>query len=52
MGGARVILVSAAWDHSSGRNAVRKRMATAAKRQRMRNMTLRRLRSMRKRKKR
>ena len=51
-GGQGVIPVSAAWDHPSGRNAVRKRMATAAKRQRMRKtrMTLRRLKRMRKKK--
>lgn len=44
-GGQGFIPVSAAWDYPSGRNAVRKRMATAVKRQRMRKMrmTLRRL---------
>ena len=49
-GGQGVIPVSAAWDHPSGRNAVRKRMATAVKKQRMRKMrmTLRRLKKTRK----
>lgn len=47
-GGQGVIPVSAAWDYPSGRNAVRKRMATAVKKQRMRRMrmTLRRLKKM------
>lgn len=53
-GEQRVIPISAAWGHPSGRNAVRKRMATAVKRQRMRKMrmTLRRLKRTKKKKRR